>query len=153
MLTLSLLPDNPTYSPTTKPSSPSFKILAPSLVFPHRTSTLLHIPNPYLIPKIHKPNNLGRKMASSDHSIIECVSAFVNYHLKHNVKSLTSYIKDNDFLTIPCFSSKIPCLQPLMSPPYTPSSHILMVSPSLRNNHFLCSFSLPLPPKYPACHH
>ena len=66
-----LLPDNSSI-PTTKPSSPSFRTLALSIVFLPKTSvsSISSIPALYLLPKIHKPNNLGHPIISSHHSFI-----------------------------------------------------------------------------------
>ena len=64
--------------------TPSFKTLAPSIVFPPKTSPL-HILNShtplYILPKVHTPNNPIHPIVSSKHSITKCISEFVDSHL------------------------------------------------------------------------
>ena len=51
-------------------------------------------------PKIHKVNNPGRLIVSSNNNPTERISQFVDYHLKPIVCTVPSYVKDTtDFLT------------------------------------------------------
>ena len=53
----------------------------------------------YILPKIHKVNNPGRPIVSSNNHPTERISQFVDYHLKPIVCTVPSYVKDTtDFL-------------------------------------------------------
>ena len=53
----------------------------------------------YILPKIHKPRNLGRPIISPCGAPTEGISYFVDYHLASLVKKIPSYIRDTtDFL-------------------------------------------------------
>ena len=53
----------------------------------------------YILPKIHKPGNPGRRIVSSNSHPTERISQFVDYHLQPLVHKLPSFVKDtNDFL-------------------------------------------------------
>ena len=53
----------------------------------------------YILPKIHKVNNPGRPIVSSNNHPTERVSQFVDYYLKPSVNTVPSYVKDTtDFL-------------------------------------------------------
>ena len=48
----------------------------------------------YLLPKIHKPGNLGRPIISSIEAPTEKISHFVDFHLHPLVETIPSYVKD-----------------------------------------------------------
>ena len=50
----------------------------------------------YPLPKIHKPNNLGRSIISGIDSPTANLSVYRDYYLKPIVCTLPSYIKDTD---------------------------------------------------------
>ena len=53
----------------------------------------------YILPKIHKLNNPGRPIVSSNNHPTERISQFVDYYLKPLVCTVPSYVKDTtDFL-------------------------------------------------------
>ena len=53
----------------------------------------------YILPKIHKVNNPGRPIVSSNNHPTERISQFVDYYLKPLVCTVPSYVKDTtDFL-------------------------------------------------------
>ena len=53
----------------------------------------------YILCKIHKANNPGRPIVSSNSHVTELISQFVDFHLKPLVCTLPSYIKDTtDFV-------------------------------------------------------
>ena len=47
----------------------------------------------YILPKIHKPGNLGRPIVSSNFRPTEHISEFVDFHLQTLVSSLPSYVR------------------------------------------------------------
>ena len=54
----------------------------------------------YLLPKIHKPGNLGRLIASSNWAPTENISRFVDCFLQPSVSTLPSLIRDTtDFIS------------------------------------------------------
>ena len=53
----------------------------------------------YILPKIHKVNNPGRPIVSSNNHPTEGISQFVDFHLKPLICTIPSYVKDTtDFL-------------------------------------------------------
>ena len=56
------------------------------------------IPNFYMLPKIHKPNNAGRPIVSGIGSITEKISAYVDQEIRHLVPTIPSYLKDTSHL-------------------------------------------------------
>ena len=53
----------------------------------------------YLLPKIHKVNNLGRPIVSANGHPTEKISEFVDFHLRPHVEALPSHLKDTtDYL-------------------------------------------------------
>ena len=53
----------------------------------------------YILPKIHKVNNPGKSIVSSNNHPTERISQFVDFHLKPLVCTIPSYVKDStDFL-------------------------------------------------------
>ncbi|CAN7986166.1 unnamed protein product, partial [Ixodes hexagonus] len=55
----------------------------------------------YLLPKIHKPGNPGRPIVSSNGTVTENLSSFVDYLIKDLPETFASYVKDtNHFLQI-----------------------------------------------------
>ena len=65
---------------------------------------ILHNENPrivnfYLLPKIHKKNNLGRPIIISIGSLAKALSAFVDEMLRQYSKKVPSYIKKDIFRT------------------------------------------------------
>ena len=53
----------------------------------------------YILPKIDKVNNPGRRIVSSNNHPTERISQFVYFHLKLLVCTIPSYVKDStDFL-------------------------------------------------------
>ena len=56
------------------------------------------IPNFYMLPKIHKPNNPGRPIVNGIGSITEKISAYVDQEIRHLVSTIPSYLKDTSHL-------------------------------------------------------
>ena len=56
------------------------------------------IPNFYMLPKIHKPNNPGRPIVNGIRSITEKISAYVDQEVKHLLPSIPSYLEDTSHL-------------------------------------------------------
>ena len=53
----------------------------------------------YLLPKIHKENNLGRPIVSANGHPTEQISEFIDFHLRPFVENLPSHTKDTtDYL-------------------------------------------------------
>jgi hypothetical protein len=59
----------------------------------------LYVRRFYLLPKIHKENNLGRPNVSANDHPNEKISEFIDFHLRPLVENLPSHIKDiTDYL-------------------------------------------------------
>ena len=56
------------------------------------------IPDFYVLPKIHKPNNPGRSIVNGIGSITEKISAYVDQEIRHLVPTIPSYLKDASHL-------------------------------------------------------
>ena len=53
----------------------------------------------YLLPKIHKENNMERPIVSANGHPTEKISGFIDFHLRPFVENLPSHIKDTiDYL-------------------------------------------------------
>ncbi|CAN7944172.1 unnamed protein product, partial [Ixodes hexagonus] len=50
----------------------------------------------YLLPKIHKPGNTGRPIVSSNGTVTENLSSFVDYLIKDLPETFASYVKDTN---------------------------------------------------------
>ena len=50
----------------------------------------------YIPPKVHKPDNPGRPIVSSNSNPTERISHFVDYYLKPLVHKLPSFVKDTN---------------------------------------------------------
>ena len=74
------------------------KILLANNVIDKQTHRYLTPENPnagrfYILPKIHKPGNPGRPIASANGHPTEKISEFVSFHLNPLVQTLPSYVK------------------------------------------------------------
>ena len=56
------------------------------------------IPNFYMLPGIHKPNNSERPIENGIGSITESISAYVDQQIRHLVPRIPSYLKDTTHL-------------------------------------------------------
>jgi len=63
----------------------------------------------YILPKIHKVNNPGWPIVSSNNHPTERISQFVDFHLKSLVCTMPSYVKDStDFLNKLAVFNRLP---------------------------------------------
>ena len=63
----------------------------------------------YILPRIHKVNNPGRPIVSSNNHPTERISQFVDFHLKPLVCTIPSYVKDTtDFLNKLAIFNRLP---------------------------------------------
>ena len=63
----------------------------------------------YILPKIHKVNNPGRPIVSSNNHPTERISQFVYFHLNPLVCTIPSYVKDTtDFLNKLAVFNRLP---------------------------------------------